>query len=87
MLSIVDGAATAHAISSLRAACRLLGAASDRIDAVSVSGVLPETGDSSLPVLTVAQRLANEHDLAVTVTVEERHFVVRFRRIAEPPAR
>ena len=80
MLSVIDGAATAHTISSLRAACELLDTAAGRIDAVSVSGVLPEADDPSLPVLTVAQRLASEHGLAVAVTIEERRFVVRFRR-------
>lgn len=82
MLSVIDGAATAHTISSLRAACELLDAAAGRIDAVSVSGVLPEADDPSLPIMTVAQRLASEHGLAVTVTVEERRFVVRYRRRA-----
>ena len=80
MLSVIDGAATAHTISSLRAACELLDASAGRIDAVSVSGVLPRTDDPSLPVLTVAQRLASEHGLAVTVSVEGRRFVIRFRR-------
>jgi hypothetical protein len=80
MLSVIDGAATAHTISSLRAACELLDAAGGRISAVSVSGVLPEVDDPSLPVLTVAQRLASEHCLAVTVSVEDRRFVVQFRR-------
>jgi hypothetical protein len=80
MLTVIDGAATAHTISSLRAACELLDAPASRIDAVSVSGVLPEAGDPSLPVLTVAQRLASEHGLAVTVSVEDRRFVIRFRR-------
>ncbi|HET6744871.1 MAG TPA: hypothetical protein VFH90_03375 [Candidatus Limnocylindria bacterium] len=80
MLSVIDGAATAHTISSLRAACELLDAAGGRISGVSVSGVLPEVDDPSLPVLTVAQRLASEHGLAVTVSVEDRRFVVQFRR-------
>ena len=80
MLSLIDGAATAHTISSLRAACDLLDAAGGRISAVSVSGVLP---DPSLPVLSVAQKLATEHGLAVSVEIDERRFVVQFRRSAE----
>jgi hypothetical protein len=80
MLSLIDGAATAHTISSLRAACDLLDASRGRISAVSVSGVLPDADDPSLPVLTVAQRLAAEHGLAVSVEIEDRHFVVQFRR-------
>jgi hypothetical protein len=82
MLSLVDGAATAHTISSLRAACELLVAAAGRISAVSVSGVLPETEDPSLPVLSLAQKLATEHGLAVSVEVDERRFIVQFRRSA-----
>ncbi len=83
MLSLIDGAATAHTISSLRAACDLLDAAGGRISAVSVSGVLPEADDPSLPVLSVAQKLATEHGLAVSVEIDERRFVVQFRRSAE----
>jgi hypothetical protein len=81
MLSVIDGAATAHTITSLRAACELLIGATGRISAVSVSGVLPDADDPSLPVLTVAQRLAAEHGLAVTVNVEARRFVVQFRLV------
>ena len=80
MLSIVDGAATAHTISSLRAACELLDGAAGRICSVSVSGVLPEADDPSLPVLSVAQKLATEHGLAVNVEIDDRRFVVQFRR-------
>jgi hypothetical protein len=80
MLSLIDGAATAHTISSLRAACELLDAAAGRISAVSVSGVLPEADDPALPVLSVAQKLATEHGLAVNVEIEERRFIVQFRR-------
>jgi hypothetical protein len=80
MLSLIDGAATAHTISSLRAACELLDAAAGSINAVSVSGVLPEADDPSLPILTLAQRLAAERGLAVTVDVDEHRFVVQFRR-------
>jgi hypothetical protein len=83
MLSFIDGAATAHTISSLRAACELLAAAAGRISAVSVSGVLPESDDPSLPVLSVAQKLATEHGLAVSVEIEERRFIVHFRRAAQ----
>ena len=45
MLTVVDGAATTHTISSLRAACDLLDGAAGRINAVSVSGVLPDDDD------------------------------------------
>jgi len=80
VLSVVDGAATSHTISSLRAACDMLDGATGRINAVSVSGVLPEDDDPTLPVMAVAQRLAAEHRLAVQVSVEGRRFVVEFRR-------
>jgi hypothetical protein len=83
MLSLIDGAATAHTISSLRAACDLLDAAAGRISAVSVSGVLPEAEDPSLPVLSVAQKLAAEHGLAVNVEIDDRRFIVQFRRGAQ----
>lgn len=80
MISLIDGAAAAHTISSLRAACDMLDAAHGRISAVSVSGVLPDGDDPALPVLTVAQRLATEHGLAVNVELEDGKFVVQFRR-------
>ena len=80
MISLVDGAAAAHTISSLRAACDMLDASDGRISAVSVSGVLPDGDDPAMPVLTVAQRLATEHGLAVNVELEDGRFVVLFRR-------
>jgi hypothetical protein len=83
MLSLIDGAATARTISSLRAACDLLDAGAGRISAVSVSGVLPDADDPSLPVLTVAQKLATEHGLAVSVEIDDRRFIVQFRRSAQ----
>jgi hypothetical protein len=83
MISLVNGAAAAHTISSLRAACEMLDAAHGRVSAVSVSGVLPDADDPTLPVLTVAQRLAAEHGLAVTVDVDGDRFVVQFRRVPQ----
>lgn len=80
MLSLIDGAATAHTISSLRAACAMLDAGAGRISAISVSGVLPQADGASVPILTVAQRLAGEHGLAVSAEVEGGRFVVQFRR-------
>ncbi|MEP6468706.1 MAG: hypothetical protein ABJC24_02950 [Chloroflexota bacterium] len=87
MISLVNGAAAAHTISSLRAACEMLDAANGRVSAVSVSGVLPDADDPALPVLTVAQRLAAEHGLAVTVDVEDGRFVVQFRRAPQADGR
>jgi hypothetical protein len=87
VLTVVDGAATTHTISSLRAACDLLDGAAGRINAVSVSGVLPEDEDPTLPVMAVAQRLAAEHQLGVVVSVEGRRFVVEFRRGGMPTNR
>jgi hypothetical protein len=87
VLTVVDGAATAHTISSLRAACDLLDGAAGRINAVSVSGVLPDSEDPTLPVMGVAQRLAAEHHLAVMVSVEGRRFVVEFRRVGPTDSR
>jgi hypothetical protein len=80
VISVVDGAATSHTISSLRAACDMLDSAAGRINAVSVSGVLPADDDPTLPVMAVAQRLAAEHRLSVQVSVEGQRFVVEFRR-------
>jgi hypothetical protein len=87
VISVVDGAATSHTISSLRAACDMLEGADGRINAVSVSGFLPEDDDPTLPVMAVAQRLAVEHHLAVVVSVEGRRFVVEFRRGGTPTNR
>jgi hypothetical protein len=84
VLSVIDGAATTHTIASLRAACDMLEGAAGRINAVSVSGVLPDDEDPTLPVMAVAQRLAAEHDLAVQVSVEGRRFIVEFRRGGAP---
>jgi hypothetical protein len=81
MISLVNGAAAARTISSLRAACEMLEAAHGRVNAVSVSGVLPDADDPTLPVLTVAQRLAAEHGLGITVDVDGDRFVVQFRRV------
>jgi hypothetical protein len=80
MLSIVDGAARAHTIRSLRAACDLLGAAADGVNAVSVSGLLPQGDDPAMPILTLAQGLAAERGLAVHVEVDGDRFIVQFRR-------
>ena len=80
MLSIVDGAARAHTIRSLRAACELLDGASDGVNAVSVSGHLPEGDDPAMPILTLAQGLAAERGLAVHVEVDGDRFIVQFRR-------
>jgi hypothetical protein len=80
MISIVDGAARAHTIRSLRAACDLLGAAADGVNAVSVSGHLPEGDDPTMPILTLAQGLAAERGLAVQVEVDGDRFIVQFRR-------
>jgi hypothetical protein len=79
MLSITDGAARAHTISSLRAACELLAAAAGRISTVSVSGVLPDHDDPDLPILALAQRLAAERGLAVKVDLDRARYVVQFR--------
>jgi hypothetical protein len=79
VISLIDGAAAAHTISSFRAACEMLDAGHGRISAVSVSGVLPDGDDPAMPVLTVAQRLATEHGLAVNVELEDGRFVVQFR--------
>jgi hypothetical protein len=79
MLTFADGAA-AHTISSLRAACTLLAAASGGVSSISVSGLLPDTDDPKLSILAVAQRLAADYDLSVVVSVESRRFVVQFKR-------
>jgi hypothetical protein len=80
MISIVDGAARAHTIRSLRAACELLGASADGVNAVSVSGHLPDGDDPAMPILSLAQGLAAERGLAVQVEVDGDRFIVQFRR-------
>jgi hypothetical protein len=80
MLSLIDGGAAAHTTSSLRAACELLGAAGSGIRNVSVSGLLPDSHDGTLPVMAIAQRLATEYGLAVQVRLEAGRFEVLFRR-------
>jgi hypothetical protein len=83
MISMVDGAARAHTIRSLRAACELLGASADGVNAVSVSGHLPDGDDPAMPILTLAQSLAAERGLAVHVEVDGDRFIVQFRRGAQ----
>ena len=80
MISMVDGAARAHTIRSLRAACELLGAAADGVRAVSVSGRLPDGDDPAMPILTLAQALAAESGLVVRVEVDGERFVIQFRK-------
>jgi hypothetical protein len=80
MISIVDGAARAHTIRSLRAASELLGASADGVNSVSVSGHLPEGDDPAMPILALAQSLAAERGLAVHVEIDGDRFIVQFRR-------
>ena len=84
MISMVDGAARAQTIRSLRAACELLGAAADGVKAVSISGHLPEGDDPAMPILSLAQGLAAERGLAVRVEVDGDRFVVQFRKGGTP---
>jgi hypothetical protein len=83
MLSLIDGAAAAHTTSSFRAACELLGAAGSGIRNVSVSGLLPDPDEGTLPVLAIAQRLATEYGLALQVRLNTGHFEVLFSRTPE----
>ena len=83
MLSLIDGGATAHTTSSLRAACELLGGAGSAIRNVSVSGHLPDPGEGTLPVLAIAQRLAAEYGLVLQVRLDTRRFEVLFSRTPE----
>ena len=80
MISMIDGAARAHTIRSLRAACDLLSGAANGVNAVSVSGHLPDGDDPAMPILTLAQGLAAERGLAVQVEVDGDRFIVGFRR-------
>lgn len=79
MLTLLDGgAATAHTVASLRAACEVLRTGAGRVAAVSLQGSVPEGGRSMLPVLSAAERLAAEYDYAVTMRLDGRRFEVRF---------
>ena len=84
MLSVVDGTAAAHTTSSLRAACELLGSAGSGIRNVSVSGLLPDPDEGTLPVLAIAQRLATEYGLALQVRLDAGRFEVLFSRTPAP---
>lgn len=84
MISLVDGAARAHTIRSLRAACELLAGAADGVNSVSVAGHLPAHDDPSMPILSVAQTLAAERGLAIQVEVDGDRFSVVFRRGGQP---
>jgi hypothetical protein len=83
MISLVDGAARAHTIRSLRAACELLAGAADGVNSVSVAGHLPAHDDPGMPILSLAQALAAERALAVQVEVEGDRFIIVFRRGAQ----
>jgi hypothetical protein len=80
MISLVDGAARAHTIRSLRAACELLAGAADGVNSVSVAGHLPAHDDASMPILSLAQTLAAERGLAIQVEVDGERFSIVFRR-------
>jgi hypothetical protein len=80
MQSLVDGVVAARTVSSLRAACELLAAAAWHITTVSVTGWLPDAELEPVPILVVAQRLADEYRLAVQVSLEAGRFEVLFRR-------
>lgn len=82
MLTVLEGsAASARTITSLRAACSALAAGSPRISAVSVSGCMAEDA-VALPVLSAAERLAEEYGYAVVMRLDGRRFQVRFTRSA-----
>ena len=80
VLTVLDGAAASvRTISSLRAACGALAAGSSRISAVSVSGCLTDD-EVALPMLSAAERLADEYGYAVVMRLDGRRFQVRFTR-------
>lgn len=79
MLTLLDGgAATAHTVASLRAACEVLRVSAGRVTAVSLGGWVPEGVRSVLPLLSAAERLATEYGCAVTMRLDGRRFEVRF---------
>ena len=78
-----DAAAAVHTVSSLRAACDALAAGSSRVSAVSVSGRLPADGPA-LPILSAAERLADEYGCAVLMRLDGGRFQIRFSRRADP---
>jgi len=80
VISLVDGAARAHTIRSLRAACELLAGAADGVNSVSVAGHLPAHDDPTMPILSLAQALAAERALAVRVEVDGDRFSIVFQR-------
>ena len=81
MLTVLDGAgrASVRTITSLRAACGALATGSSRISAVSVSGCLTDE-EIALPMLSAAERLAEEYGYAVVMRLNGRRFQVRFTR-------
>ncbi len=79
MFTLLDGgAASAHTVASLRAACEVLRVSAGRVTAVSLRGPVPEGDRSVLPLLSAAERLATEYDYAVTVRLDGRTFDIRF---------
>jgi len=80
VISLADGAARAHTIRSLRAACQLLAGPADDISSVTLAGHLPARDDPGIPILGLAQALAAECALAVRVDVDGDRFSIVFRR-------
>jgi hypothetical protein len=79
MFTLLDGgAASAHNVASLRAACEVLRVSAGRVTAVSLRGPVPEGGRSVLPLLSAAEQLATEYQYAVTMRLDGRTFEVRF---------
>ena len=82
MTALDDAAAAVHTVTSLRAACEALAAGSSRVSAISVSGRVPTDG-GALPILSAAERLADEYDCAVLMRLDGGRFHVRFSRSAD----
>jgi hypothetical protein len=79
MFTLLDGgAASAHTVASLRAACEVLRVSAGRVTAVSLGGPVPQGVRSVLPLLSAAERLAAEYDYVVTMRLDGRRFEVRF---------
>ena len=77
-----DAAAAVRTVTSLRAACDALAAGSSRVSAISVSGRPPPDG-GALPILSAAERLADEYGCSVLMRIDGGRFHVRFSRSAD----
>jgi len=82
-LRVVDASLVEpQALASLQAACEILLDVREPLTSISVSGRLADADVGAMPVLSAAERLAVEYDLAVDLRLDGAAYEVHFHRRA-----